>query len=108
MQTQYTYKKPQPSAEGAYADDLSVLAYRKVLASMQEQRTVLKLNSMKGQCSSRKRAIKNIDELISSLETTLKNECCHNYIVNDYIDIGPERSMPINYCDRCYQTFSNK
>ena len=39
MQTQYTYKKPQPSAEGAYADDLSVLAYRKVLASMQEQRT---------------------------------------------------------------------
>ena len=34
----------------------------------------------------------------------IKKHCKHN-IVDDYIDIGPEKSQPIKYCDICYTEF---
>lgn len=106
--SQHVIKKPQPSPEGAYADELSISAYRKVIASMQQQRTVLQLNSMIGQDPSRRVAMKKIDEHIASLENTLKGMCKHNYVV-DYIDVDPDKAMQqITYCDKCFQTFPNR
>jgi hypothetical protein len=32
-------------------------------------------------------------------------ECEHN-IIHDYIDITPDKSMQIKYCDKCMMTFS--
>lgn len=32
------------------------------------------------------------------------NECCH-VITIDYIDIDPDRSQQIIYCEKCYCTF---
>ena len=100
----HTKISSQPSSNGAYADDLSISAYRKVIADMQEQRTVLQLNSMIGQDPSRQAAMKKIDEHIASLENTLKNVCKHNY-VEDYVDIDPDRGTSITYCSKCFQTF---
>ena len=102
--SQHVIRKPQPSAEGAYADDLSISAYRKTIAGIQQQRTVLQLNSMMGQDPSRKEAMKKLDEHIASLENTLKNVCKHNY-VQDYVDIDPDKGVSVTYCDKCYQTF---
>jgi hypothetical protein len=99
--------KPAPSPEGAYADELSISAYRKVIAGMQQQRTVLQLNSMIGQDPSRKTAMQKIDEHITSLENTLKSVCKHNY-VEDYIDINPDRGTSITYCDKCFLTFPTR
>lgn len=103
----HVIKKSQPSPEGAYVDELSISAYRKVITSMQEQRTVLQLNSMIGQDPCRKTAMQKIDEHIASLENTLKGMCKHNY-VEDYIDIDPDKGMQITYCDKCFQTFPNR
>lgn len=37
--------------------------------------------------------------------TTIKtNECEHN-IIQDWIDIDPDRSMTVFYCEHCLQTF---
>ena len=102
--SQHVIRKPQPSAEGAYADELSISAYRKTIAGIQQQRTVLQLNSMMGQDPSRKTAMKKLDEHIASLENTLKSVCKHNY-VQDYVDIDPDKGVSITYCDKCYQTF---
>ena len=90
--SQHVIRKPQPSAEGAYADELSISAYRKTIAGIQQQRTVLQLNSMMGQDPSRKAAMKKLDEHIASLENTLKSVCKHNY-VEDYVDIDPDRDL---------------
>jgi hypothetical protein len=30
---------------------------------------------------------------------------CHHNIVYDYIDLTPEKSMQIKYCDKCMETF---
>ena len=100
----HTKISSQPSSNGAYADDLSISAYRKVIAGMQEQRTVLQLNSMIGQDPSRQAAMKKIDEHIASLENTLKNVCKHNY-VEDYVDIDPDRGVSITSCSKCFQPF---
>ena len=44
-----------------------------------------------------------VDELnIEILEDS--SECKHN-IVDDYIDITPDKSMKIKYCDICFLTF---
>tara|TARA_A100001015_G_scaffold292903_1_gene368796 strand:+ start:1251 stop:1475 length:225 start_codon:yes stop_codon:yes gene_type:complete len=32
---------------------------------------------------------------------------CDHHIVNDLIDIDPDRSKSILYCDKCFHTFSN-
>ena len=44
----------------------------------------------------------SVDEL--NVVMSDKNVCCHN-IVDDYIDITPDRSMRIKYCDICMVTF---
>jgi hypothetical protein len=31
-------------------------------------------------------------------------ECCHHQIIEDYIDVDPEKSVKIFYCDTCYIT----
>lgn len=33
------------------------------------------------------------------------NECDHAFVV-DYIDIDPDRSQQIIYCEKCYKTIS--
>ena len=35
------------------------------------------------------------------------NECIHR-VVMDYIDIDPDRSQEIVYCDKCFFTFLSK
>ena len=30
--------------------------------------------------------------------------CCHPRIIEDYIDVDPDRSVKIFYCDTCYIT----
>ena len=44
---------------------------------------------------------RTIEFLISKY---IKNHCKHN-IVDDYIDLDPETSHPIKYCDICYTEF---
>jgi hypothetical protein len=44
---------------------------------------------------------KNIIQLI---EKYLIKQCDHN-IIDDLIDIDPDRSMMIKYCTICYKTF---
>ncbi len=34
------------------------------------------------------------------------NECDHEIVV-DYIDIDPDRSQQIIYCEKCYKTMSD-
>jgi len=52
----------------------------------------------------------NKDELLESttstdLEPLEETECCcHHRIVEDYIDVDPDRSVKIFYCDTCYIT----
>jgi hypothetical protein len=52
----------------------------------------------------------NKDELIESttstdLEPLEETECCcHHRIVEDYIDVDPDKSVKIFYCDTCYIT----
>lgn len=46
--------------------------------------------------------VSSVDELTSISQE--KTECLHN-IVDDYIDITPDRSMKIKYCDICMVTF---
>jgi hypothetical protein len=41
--------------------------------------------------------IKNVDDIL------LKN--CRHQIVNDVIDIDPDKSKSIQYCEKCYITF---
>lgn len=35
------------------------------------------------------------------------NECIHRVVV-DYIDIDPDRSQEIVYCEKCFYTFVSK
>lgn len=32
---------------------------------------------------------------------------CHHEIINDLIDIDPDRSKSISYCEKCFHTFSD-
>lgn len=45
----------------------------------------------------------SVDNL--NTQILLEDECSHN-IVDDYIDITPDRSMKIKYCDICMKTFN--
>ena len=99
-------KRPTPSPEGAYADDFSIKAYCNVLQTLRNQRVVLQLNSMNGQDTSRKYAINRLDDMIKYLDNILKNECRHEYVTNDYVDITPDRGQNITYCETCFSTFT--
>lgn len=41
-----------------------------------------------------------LDRLIA----LIPNHCCHE-IITDYIDIDPDKSMTIKYCNKCSLTF---
>jgi flagellar motor switch protein FliG len=45
-----------------------------------------------------------IDEILKRVDQYLKKNCNHR-IVNDLIDIDPDRSKSIQYCEHCLVTF---
>jgi predicted nuclease with TOPRIM domain len=47
------------------------------------------------------------EEILRCIERKLKTECKHNY-VSDTIDLDPDESVDIIYCNFCYSTFSKK
>lgn len=46
-----------------------------------------------------------IDEILKLVDQYLKKNCNHK-IVNDLIDIDPDRSKSIQYCEHCLVTFN--
>lgn len=48
--------------------------------------------------------VSRIENLNNIVEQRIKSECKHDY-VEDYIDIDPERSQRICYCNKCYSCF---
>ena len=69
------------------------------LEMMVEVKTVLERLDTKLQ----KPAYKTILDLVNSYIT---NRCNH-YIITDSIDIDPDRSKVIYYCEICFQTFTD-
>jgi hypothetical protein len=49
--------------------------------------------------------IKQIEDLAKTIEQILKAECSHEYVEDD-IDIDPDRSQRVCYCNKCWSTFS--
>lgn len=45
-----------------------------------------------------------INDIIKKVDIFLIKYCPHR-IVDDVIDIDPDRSKSIQYCDKCYTTF---
>jgi hypothetical protein len=45
-----------------------------------------------------------INDIIKKVDIFLIKYCEHN-IIDDTIDIDPDRSKSIQYCDKCYVTF---
>jgi hypothetical protein len=45
-----------------------------------------------------------IESLTNIVEQRIKSGCKHEY-VEDYIDVDPERSQRICYCNKCYSCF---
>jgi hypothetical protein len=48
--------------------------------------------------------VSRIENLTNIVEQRIKSGCKHDY-VEDYIDIYPERSQRICYCNKCYSCF---
>jgi hypothetical protein len=48
--------------------------------------------------------IARIESLTNIVEQRIKSGCKHEY-VEDYIDVDPERSQRICYCNKCYSCF---
>lgn len=48
--------------------------------------------------------VSRIESLTNIVEQRIKSECKHDY-VEDYIDVDPERSQRICYCNKCYSCF---
>jgi hypothetical protein len=44
-------------------------------------------------------------KIVDEIKSYLQSYCTHQIIV-DTVDIGPERSQTILYCEHCLQTFS--
>jgi hypothetical protein len=45
-------------------------------------------------------------EIVKKIENYVIKHC-HHKIVRDLIDIDPDRSRTIAYCENCFQTFSS-
>jgi hypothetical protein len=43
--------------------------------------------------------------IVHAVKTYLKNRCDHNFLY-DYVDIDPDTSKQICYCNKCYTSFS--
>jgi hypothetical protein len=48
--------------------------------------------------------VSRIESLTNIVEQRIKSGCKHEY-VEDYIDVDPERSQRICYCNKCYSCF---
>jgi hypothetical protein len=48
--------------------------------------------------------VSRIESLTTIVDQRLKSGCKHDY-VEDYIDVDPERSQRICYCNKCYSCF---
>jgi len=48
--------------------------------------------------------VSRIENLTNIVEQRIKSGCKHEY-VEDYIDVDPERSQRICYCNKCYSCF---
>ena len=48
--------------------------------------------------------IARIESLTNIVEQRIKSGCKHEY-VEDYIDVDPERSQRVCYCNKCYSCF---
>ena len=46
----------------------------------------------------------HLEHLIANTNLEITNHCCHE-IITDYIDIDPDKSMTIKYCNKCSLTF---
>jgi len=44
--------------------------------------------------------------ILNSVNEYLENKCIHKVII-DSIDITPDSSQTIYYCEKCYKTFNN-
>ena len=48
--------------------------------------------------------VSRIENLTNIVEQKIKSGCKHEY-VEDYIDVDPERSQRVCYCNKCYSCF---
>jgi hypothetical protein len=48
--------------------------------------------------------VSRIENLTNIVEQKIKSVCKHEY-VEDYIDVDPERSQRVCYCNKCYSCF---
>ena len=56
------------------------------------------------ECENTNNIIGQIRALQDSIDVKLKNECPHVY-VEDMIDVSPEKSQKITYCEKCLSCF---
>jgi hypothetical protein len=48
--------------------------------------------------------VSRIENLTNIVEQRIKSGCKHEY-VDDYIDVDPDRSQRVCYCNKCYSCF---
>jgi hypothetical protein len=48
----------------------------------------------------------DIEKIISEINNKIKLECEHE-VITDYIDVFPDRCLPIKYCVKCNLTLDN-
>ena len=73
----------------AYNDEVNVLVHVKTL--------------LEGLLQNNKN--ESIEKIYNDISTYLESSCKHS-IVNDLIDITPNLSKEIQYCEYCFKTFS--
>ena len=105
QQEQFTIRRTveEQRASHGYASEMGIESYRKILSEMEEQKCKLQIHNMQG--GEHTLALKRIGNLISIVKMHLKSDCCHEYVVNDYIELTPERGSNVTYCEKCYTTF---
>jgi hypothetical protein len=69
----------------------------------EEYNSVEKAKLMLTQILKKHRSV-DVNNIIDLIEKYLTDKCNHN-VIEDLIDIDPDRSKMIKYCDKCYKTF---
>jgi hypothetical protein len=59
------------------------------------------------ECEDTNNIICHIRALQDAIDAKLKSDCNHEY-TEDMIDISPEKSEKITYCEKCFSCFSGK
>ena len=105
QQEQFTMRRTVQEQQDSlgYASEMGIDSYRKILSEMEEQKCKLQIHNIQG--GEHALALKRIENLISILKVYLKSDCFHEYVVNDYIELTPERGENVTYCEKCYTTF---